>query len=115
MEEAPSFASVDEADQLVHSVVVLADGGVGEVGLGYYRELAVGVLPPPFVSDLRNPPAVEVVAVAAQDIFAFADFARLISDVVMEGRRDAGTRLLGGIAIWVNGNRIPIPKTDNRA
>jgi hypothetical protein len=33
----------------------------------------------------------------------------------MERRRDAGLGLLGGIAIWVNGNKIPTPKTENRA
>jgi hypothetical protein len=29
----------------------------------------------------------------------------------MEGGGDAGLRLLGGIAIWVNGHKIPAPKT----
>jgi hypothetical protein len=113
MEEAPSFGAVVQPDELIEAVVVLGDGRIGGVGFGDYTQLVVGVLAPAFVADLQDASAVVVVAVAAQDIGSFANFSELVADVVQELRRDAGLRFGGGIAIWVNGNKIPTPKTEN--
>ena len=114
MEEAPSLVAIVQPNELVQPEVVLADGGVGGVGLGDDAQLVVGVLAPALVSDLQNAAAIEVVAVPSENRTTLADLAQLISDVVVErcGRSVLG--LLGGIAIWVNGNKIPIPKTENR-
>ena len=64
----PSLATVIDADELVHPVVVFRDGVVDLVGFGDHRELIVGVLPPPVVSDLQNAATLVVVAVAAENI-----------------------------------------------
>jgi hypothetical protein len=80
VEETPPFTAIVEADELVHPVVVLADGGMGGVGLGDDRELVVGVLAPSVVSDLQNPATVVVIPVAAQDASAFADLTELVAD-----------------------------------
>ena len=75
MEEAPEFATVIEADQLVQPVVIFADGRIRLVRLGDHAQLVVRVPPNPVVANLQDPKPLAVVPVPSEDTRALLDFA----------------------------------------
>ena len=72
--------------------------------------MVVAVATQPVVTDFEDASSVVVITVTTQGAGILANFAHLVPDVVEECGGDAGLGFGSGVAIWVNGNDLPVPK-----
>jgi len=114
MEEASPFACVVQTDELVQPVVIFRDCDIRDTRLGDDRQLVVRVSPNPVVADLQDAEPLAVIAVPSQDVRILADLAELVPDVVEELGSDAILGFRERVAIWVNGNKVLVPKRPER-